>query len=801
MFAGPATGSSAGAPTFRALTPADLPSGSGSYIGNTTTQQASANFNISGNGIAGGNLTAASFIVPSGTSGQFLKANGTLDANTYAVAGANTDITSITGLTTALAIDQGGTGSTTRNFVDLSSSEIIAGTKTFSSDVIVSGVTIGKGANTSLSTNTVLGKDALADATTAGLNTAIGYRALNANATGATGNTAVGANALLINLGAQNTAIGAGADVATANLTNATAIGYGASVATDNTVQLGNTSVATVKTSGNIIAGDVTYPNIHNTTANQVLSIDAAGVATFKTIDGAGANLTNGKILVGNSSNIAAAVNLSGAVTMTNAGVVSITNNAVTYSKLQTMAAKTLLGNKLATVGTPGEIIVGTGLNLDPTTGILTANVSAATGSVGRVMPVTLTTTGSTYTSTVASATSTPTINLNIPLAANAGVTAGLLSNADYASFAAKQSPITLGTGVQDFLADPVSAKLLSAVTDATGTGALVFANSPTLISPTLGAATATSLTLVTPLSVANGGIGTATVPANLVLAGPLSGPDDAPTFRALTGADLPAGSGSYINSGTTEQTGASFNVSGTGRVGGALTANSISLTTAVSVGNGGTGVKTFPVNSVIVGNGTSALQGIQPGAAGNVLVSTGTTWSSQAAPPSGVSSVGNIAATSNARGATISGSSIVLTPADGTNGGIVTSAAQTFAGTKTFANINVNGSLSGSSASSTLSGFNTALSPITADLTISSTNAAAYNGKVLVCSGSAITIEFDSSVPVGFSCMILQSENYTVSFVGANNRYNYNATSGIYAIATAMCYSSGSVLLTGDLQ
>jgi hypothetical protein len=48
---------------------------------------------------------------------------------------------------------------------------------------------------------------------------------------------------------------------------------------------------------------------------------------------------------------------------------------------------------------------------------------------------------------------------------------------------------------------------------------------------------------------------------------------------------------------------------------------------------------------------------------------------------------------------------------------------------------------------------------------------------------------------------MILQSDINTVSFVGANNRYNYNATSGLYAIATAMCYASGSVLLTGDLQ
>ena len=48
---------------------------------------------------------------------------------------------------------------------------------------------------------------------------------------------------------------------------------------------------------------------------------------------------------------------------------------------------------------------------------------------------------------------------------------------------------------------------------------------------------------------------------------------------------------------------------------------------------------------------------------------------------------------------------------------------------------------------------------------------------------------------------MILQSDNNTVSFAGTNNRYNYSATSGIYAIATAMSYASGSVLLTGDLQ
>ena len=51
-----------------------------------------------------------------------------------------------------------------------------------------------------------------------------------------------------------------------------------------------------------------------------------------------------------------------------------------------------------------------------------------------------------------------------------------------------------LGTGVATFLATPSSANLRSAVTDETGTGALVFATTPTLVTPVLGVATATSI-------------------------------------------------------------------------------------------------------------------------------------------------------------------------------------------------------------------------------------------------------------------------------------------------------------------
>jgi len=54
-----------------------------------------------------------------------------------------------------------------------------------------------------------------------------------------------------------------------------------------------------------------------------------------------------------------------------------------------------------------------------------------------------------------------------------------------------------LGSDVAVFLATPSSDNLRNAVTDETGTGALVFATSPTLVTPTLGVASATSINKV----------------------------------------------------------------------------------------------------------------------------------------------------------------------------------------------------------------------------------------------------------------------------------------------------------------
>jgi hypothetical protein len=69
-----------------------------------------------------------------------------------------------------------------------------------------------------------------------------------------------------------------------------------------------------------------------------------------------------------------------------------------------------------------------------------------------------------------------------------------------------------LAANVATFLATPSSANLAAALTDETGTGAAVFANTPTLVTPNIGAATGTSLTATGVIaSTGTAGVGYAT--------------------------------------------------------------------------------------------------------------------------------------------------------------------------------------------------------------------------------------------------------------------------------------------------
>ncbi|MHA8094640.1 beta strand repeat-containing protein [Aquirufa lenticrescens] len=93
-----------------------------------------------------GAITAGSFVKSGGTSSQYLMADGSVSTASA------TDLT--TGTTGILPIASGGTGSSTKNFVDLTSAQTIAGVKTFSSNANFSGTVTAGGVTYPNSTGT-----------------------------------------------------------------------------------------------------------------------------------------------------------------------------------------------------------------------------------------------------------------------------------------------------------------------------------------------------------------------------------------------------------------------------------------------------------------------------------------------------------------------------------------------------------------------------------------------------------------------------------------------------------------------
>ena len=93
-----------------------------------------------------------------------------------------------------------------------------------------------------------------------------------------------------------------------------------------------------------------------------------------------------------------------------------------------------------------------------------------------------------------------------------------------------------LGTGVATFLGTPSSANLASAITDETGSGALVFANSPTLVTPALGTPSALVGTNITGTA---SGLTAGNVTTNANLTGAVTSVGNATSLGSFTSAQL----------------------------------------------------------------------------------------------------------------------------------------------------------------------------------------------------------------------------------------------------------------------
>jgi hypothetical protein len=230
--------------------------------------------------------------------------------------------------------------------------QTIAGNKTFNGNIIfanninVKGLGLGLGVGTQ---STFFGNSSSANGNNS---TAIGFMSQNGNS--GVNNTSVGSNTLRnTSSGSYNTAIGSesgqviasyntfvGASTNGAtNVSNATALGYGSYLTESNTIQLGangfngTTPISKVKTSGTITAGTVTYPNAHNSTNGQVLTVNAAGMTNW---------VSPTTVTVGTISNTS---NSNGA-TITAGGVLNLAPADATNGGVVTSGAQTFAGLK-----------------------------------------------------------------------------------------------------------------------------------------------------------------------------------------------------------------------------------------------------------------------------------------------------------------------------------------------------------------------------------------------------------------------------------------------------------------------
>lgn len=91
-----------------------------------------------------------------------------------------------------------------------------------------------------------------------------------------------------------------------------------------------------------------------------------------------------------------------------------------------------------------------------------------------------------------------------------------------------------------------------------------------------------------------------------------------------------------------------------------------VSLTSEVTgtlpVSSGGTGTTSLTANNVLLGNGTSALQVVAPGATGNLLTSDGTTWVSNSPATAGIVTSISVASANGFAGTSSGGATPALT-------------------------------------------------------------------------------------------------------------------------------------------
>ena len=274
----------------------------------------------------------------------------------------------------------------------------VSGIITATEDAIINGLTVGRGAGGAI-TNTATGSFALISNTTGVQNTAIGSSALYANTIGVN-NNALGFGALSGNItGSGNMANGSQAGKSIANgQVNTTP---------ENSIFLGAlTKSLTVNDTNQVVIGYQAVGNGSNT-----VTIGNSSITDNYFI---GNVRSNGTILTGNLGTVTS---------------VTPQANGTDGTAIITAGNINFVGAGTVTTSISGDTVTITGSG-------------GGGGSVTEVAALTLGTTGTDLTSTVADGTSTPVITLNVPTAS--ATNRGALSAADWTTFNNKTTSVGL---------------------------------------------------------------------------------------------------------------------------------------------------------------------------------------------------------------------------------------------------------------------------------------------------------------------------------------------------------------------